>query len=165
MRAWYDIYNFSINTDADSHGIARSAIHIEKLIGREVARGIATNNIFLAGFSQGAAMALTTGICYSKPLAGIIALSGYLPEANVVLKKISPVNQRIPIFLAHGTEDPILPCSLGLNTRDLLTEAGYAVDWHSYPMPHSVCNEEINDLGKWMKRVKGEARAKTSALL
>ena len=113
MRAWYDILTFSFHSDVDNQGIAKSAFHIEKLIEKEVARGITTNNIFLAGFSQGAAMSLMTGICYPKPLAGIIALSGYLPEAKEVLKKANASNQDIPIFLAHGTEDPILPYTLG----------------------------------------------------
>jgi phospholipase/carboxylesterase len=156
MRAWYDILNFSFDTRADHDGILKSAAQIENLIAREMERGIATDNIFLAGFSQGAVMALTTGICYPKPLAGIIALSGYLPAPEEIRKNATKSNQHIPIFLAHGTEDPILPYSLGLKTHTFLTEAGYPVDWHSYDMPHSVCNEEINDLDNWMKSIKNQ---------
>jgi len=154
MRAWFDILTFSFHTDIDNPGIARSASHIEQLIEKEIARGIETCNIFLGGFSQGAAMSLMMGICYPKPLAGIIALSGYLPEANEVLKKASPSNERIPIFLAHGKEDPILPFTLGLSTEACLKDAGYPVAFHSYEIPHSVCQEEIRDLGQWIKKVK-----------
>lgn len=152
MRAWFDVYEFSINAKIDSAGIAQSTISIEKLIEREVERGMATNNVFLAGFSQGATIALTTGICYPKPLAGIIALSSFLPNADATLNKASLANRQIPVFLAHGTKDPILPFALGQATCTLLTEAGYPVTWHSYPMPHSVCNEEIRDLSEWIKQ-------------
>jgi len=154
MRAWFDIYAFSPNAKIDSDGIAQSAIRIEQLIEREVTRGIATHNIFIAGFSQGAAIALTTGICYPKPLAGIIALSGYLPEASSILSKANSVNRHIPIFLAHGTKDPILPFALGEATYASLTEAGYPVAFHSYNMPHSVCNEEVRDIAAWLNKNK-----------
>jgi phospholipase/carboxylesterase len=151
MRAWFDIYTFASDAKIDSDGITQSAAHIEKLIEREVERGIATNHIFLAGFSQGGAIALTTGICYPKPLAGIIALSSYLPKANETLNKASNANRNIPVFIAHGTKDAILPYALGQATSALLTEAGYPVAFHGYSMPHSVCNEEVNDLSQWLK--------------
>lgn len=150
MPAWYDIYGVALESKTDSQGIARSVAQIEKLIEREVERGIPTEKIFIAGFSQGAAIALTTGLCYSKPLAGIIALSGYLPLAQEIPAKASPANKNIPIFLAHGTQDPIVPFALGLATQSFLQQAGYSVEWHSYPMPHSVCNDEIKDIGQWL---------------
>ena len=153
MRAWYDIPTFSF-TDIDYDGIAASVSHIKNLIEREIARGMKTENIFLAGFSQGAAMALTTGLGYPKPLAGIIALSGYLPSAEKVLENAAVCNQALPIFLAHGTEDPVLPYSLALNTDTFLKDAGYAVSFHSYDIPHSVCDEEIVDMDKWLASVK-----------
>lgn len=150
MRAWYDIYGLAIDTKTDSQGISLSVAHIGKLIEREVERGIPTDKIYLAGFSQGAAIALTTGICYHQPLAGIIALSGYLPLAQEIPAKASPANKNIPIFLAHGTQDPIVPYGLGLATHSFLKQAGYSVEWHSYPMPHSVCNDEIRDISRWL---------------
>ncbi len=151
MRAWFDIYTIAMDAKIDASGIARSVNSIEKLIERETARGIATNNIILAGFSQGAAIALNTGLFFAKPLAGIIALSGFLPLANDILKKASTANRHIPIFLAHGTEDPIVPYALGKTTYVTLKQAGYSIDWHSYAMAHSVCEAEINDLSKWLR--------------
>lgn len=155
MRAWYDIYALELNTKTDTDGIARSVASIEQLIEREVERGVKTNHIFLAGFSQGAAIALTTGIGYNKPLAGVIALSGYLPQAKETLSKANPANQHMPVFIAHGTLDPIVPLGLGLTANTLLTQAGYKVDWHSYLMPHSVCNEEIKDISQWLINMMG----------
>lgn len=153
MRAWYDIYGITLQAKIDREGIQRSVLEVEKLIGRELARGIPSQHIILAGFSQGAAIALTVGLCYKQTLGGIIALSGYLPLASELQQKANPLNQGIPIFLAHGTEDPIVPYALGLGTYDILQKTGYGVDWHSYPIPHSVCIEEIEDISKWMRRV------------
>lgn len=154
MRAWFDISGLSLDAEIDKPGIAESTIHIERLIEREVNRGISTDRIFLAGFSQGAVMAMVTGICYPKPLAGIIALSGFLPETAELSEKASPANQHIPIFLAHGRDDPIVPYALGLFTQSHLTKAGYTVDWHSYDMPHTVCPEEVLDLKNWLNKYK-----------
>lgn len=155
MRAWYDIYAPEINAKVDKAGIMQSVAHIEKLIAREVARGIATQDIFLAGFSQGAAIALVTGLCHAQPLAGIIALSGYLPLANELQQLSNPNNQSTPIFQAHGTQDPIVPLALGNMTHEWLIKAGYSVTWRNYPMPHSVCAEEMNDISLWYESVLG----------
>lgn len=152
MRAWYDIYGFSLTAKIDKPGISQSVLSIEQLIEREVNRGIPYQAIFLAGFSQGAAIALTTGLTHKQPLCGIIALSGYLPSTDT-LKSVSSNHQHTPIFQAHGTNDPIVPCPLGELTRDTLIQAGYTVDWHSYPMQHSVCAQEVNDLSQWLQKI------------
>ena len=149
MPAWYDIYEVNIDAKIDLAGIASSKTAIESLIEHEISRGMPSKNIILAGFSQGAAMALTIGLQYHEPLGGIIALSGYLPNANNVLAHIAAANQQCPIFLAHGTSDPIVAYSMAETTRDLLVKAKLPVSWHSYYMPHSVCEEEVRDIGKW----------------
>lgn len=153
MRAWYDIYGLSIQERIDKEGIAQSVAEIEKIIENEIARGIPSQRIFLGGFSQGAAIALATGLCYSKPLAGILGLSGYLPIADELPQKANDANLRTPIFIAHGTQDPIVPFALGQATQQFLTQAHYHVSWHSYPMPHSVCKEEIDDIRNWIEKI------------
>ena len=154
MRAWYDILAINVDRHADEAGIHHSVAHIEQLIAREVERGIPHEKIIVAGFSQGAVIALTTGLTYSNRLAGIIALSGYLPHAEAVFHNASPVNKSIPIFLAHGTSDAVVPHFLGESVHTMLQKQGYSVDWHSYNnMPHSVCSKEIEDIAKWMMRV------------
>lgn len=158
MRAWYDIYGLSLNERIDTEGITQSVAEIEHLIEREVARGIPTNHIFLGGFSQGAAIALSTGLCYSKPLAGILGLSGYLPIAHELHQKANAANLHTPIFLAHGTQDPIVPFALGQATQQFLAQANYPVSWHTYPIPHSVCPEEITDISRWLQGVLRSVR-------
>jgi phospholipase/carboxylesterase len=150
MRAWFDIYEFSLAAKMDSQGIKRSVTMVEKLIAREEAQGTPSSNIILAGFSQGAVIALTTGLCFPKPLGGIMALSGFLPLVEEVLEKASAANRPIPIFVAHGTEDAVLPYALGNATQAALKQAGYNVAWHSYSMAHSVCAMEISDIRKWI---------------
>src|SRR3990167_10276545 len=152
MRAWYDIYSLNNNHRVDKKGIAQSVAAVTELIEAEITRGIPSKNILLAGFSQGAAIAITTGIRYPQTLAGIIALSGYLPLAEATLEQASHANRHIPIFIAHGTEDSVVPYFAGKAAETLLQQAGYAISWHSYPMPHSVCAEEIRDLAEWIKR-------------
>ena len=152
MPAWYDIYAANIDAKIDSIGINQSRIAIEQLIEDEMKRGIPSQNIMLAGFSQGAVIALTTGLQYEQPLAGIIALSGYLPEANTVLQHLS-ANQKCPIFLAHGLADPIVPYELSIAAKNALAEAGVPLSFHSYQMPHSVCGDEIRDIAGWVERV------------
>lgn len=150
MRAWYDITGFEIAQRQDEAGIRYSMTEVEALIAREVERGIPSGRIFLAGFSQGAAMVLSTGLRHAQGLAGVIALSGYLPLADALATERSDVNRDVPIFMAHGSVDPIVPQALGTLGRDFLRTLGYGVDWHSYPMAHQVCAEEILDLRKWM---------------
>lgn len=158
MPAWYDIKSFS-KRGQDEKGIRSSAQQIETLIEREVARGIPTHRIVLAGFSQGAAMTLVTGLRYPHKLAGLLALSGYLPIADTVFSESTPVNQDTSIFQAHGTEDPVVPFQLGTETRDALRSHGYSVQWNDYPMQHQVCLPEIQDIGQWMNGVLAEALA------
>lgn len=150
MRAWFDIYDLSRLAKFDEAGIAKSVEFIESLIFQEESRGIPSSNIILAGFSQGAVIALTTGILCKKPLAGIIALSGYLPNAAYLIEHKSPMNTAIPIFLAHGTQDGVVPFALGEETHKVLHQANYPVTWRSYPMEHSVCIEEIKDINDWL---------------
>lgn len=151
MRAWFDIFGLSLEERVDEDGIAQSIAQIQKLIQREVEKGVPTEKIFLGGFSQGCVMALATGLFYDKPLAGILGLSGFfLPNQ---MHNASQVNKQIPIFLAHGTQDSVVPYALGEITNTLLSDAGYPVTWRAYPMPHSVCKEEIDDVSKWLQKV------------
>ena len=150
MRAWYDIIGIDRRSAEDFAGMKQSAAAITALIANENARGIASSRIALAGFSQGGAMALYTGTRHSEKLAGIVALSAYLPLARELDAARSPANQSTPIFMAHGSQDPVVPYPLGDESRQLLTAAGYAVEWHSYPMPHSLCEPEVRDLRQWI---------------
>lgn len=149
MRAWYDITGLDPGAPEDGAGLAASTEAIEALIAREVQAGIEPRRIVLAGFSQGGAIALHSGLRHSQPLAGIVGLSTYLPLRGE-LAAACDANRATPIFLAHGSLDPTLPQRLGEVSRDLLVQAGYDVVWHSYPMAHQVCLEEIRDLGAWL---------------
>jgi len=153
MRAWYDIYSLNSQTKIDEAGILASVELINQYIDQEVARGIATENIILAGFSQGAVIALSTGLRYQKPLAGILALSGYLPLAEKVLASTSATNTRTPIFIAHGTEDPIVPYALGKAAYVALEQSAHAVTWRSYPIQHTVSLAEIKDISAWIQSI------------
>ena len=126
---------------------------VEALIEREVERGVARSRIVLAGFSQGGAITLHTGLRQPQPLAGLIALSCYLPLADAFSREASAASKGVPLFLAHGTQDPVVPLARGTASRDALQAAGYAVEWHDYPMPHSVSAEEIRDIAAFMQRV------------
>ena len=150
MRAWYDIYSLSDLSREDKEGIAQAQRSINQLIEEEISKGVLSNHIVLAGFSQGGAMALHTGLRYLKSLAGIIALSTYLPLADQVAVEASVVNKKIPIFIAHGNSDPILPLTLGKQTFQLLNQLGYPVEWQDYTMGHQLCYEEIKAIGKWL---------------
>lgn len=152
MRAWYDISGIQIDSVIDNQGILNSIALVEELIQREIDRGIPTTHIILAGFSQGAVMALTIGLRRQTTLSGIISLSGYFPLADETLK-LASANHHTPIFLAHGTQDIMVPYALGKMSYMILKEAHYKVDWHAYPMGHAVCGEEINDIGRWMERI------------
>ncbi|EKD73965.1 MAG: carboxylesterase [uncultured bacterium] len=152
MRAWYDIVSMNMNQHADQVGIDDSVKKLQQLIEREKQSGIPYERIILAGFSQGAVIALTTGLTFQKQLAGIIALSGYLPHSEQVIKTSNPLYKSTPIFIGHGTEDPIVPYPLGEKTYQTLKNYNYTISWHSYTMPHSVCQEEIQDIAKWLTR-------------
>ena len=153
MPAWYDILGTDLPRREDADGIRKSASAIEALIANEVARGIAASNIVLAGFSQGCAMVLHTGLRHNAKLAGIVALSGYLPLAGTVAAEHSAANQATPIFMAHGTMDPMIVLSRAEASRDALVAAGYAVQWHTYAMPHSVHPSEIAHISAFLKSV------------
>jgi len=151
MRGWYDIAELNSLRQEDEPGIRASARAIEKLIAQQVAVGIPTRRIVLAGFSQGAAMALHTALRYAQPLAGIIALSGYLPLLAAFEAQAQPANAYTPIFLAHGTNDNVVPLRLGESTRAALERNKYVVTWRTYPIPHSVCAPEISDIAAFLR--------------
>jgi phospholipase/carboxylesterase len=156
MRAWYDVSFGDLEGTtkrADEKGVRQSQAHIGDLIAREVARKISSKNIVLAGFSQGGAIALQTGLRYPETLAGVMALSCYLPCSASFAAEASAANAKTPLMIAHGSEDPVVPYAMGKSTCDLLVKSGYAVEWHEYPMQHSVCLEEVRDIGAWLTKV------------
>jgi phospholipase/carboxylesterase len=153
MRAWYDIAALDRRTTEDENGIRASQTAIDTLIRRENARGIRSERIVLAGFSQGGAMALFAGTRYPERLAGIMGLSCYQVLAAQFAAERSAANQSTPVFLAHGTQDPVVAPLLGEEARRQLEAAGYSVEWHAYSMPHSVCPEEVADIAAWLRRV------------
>ncbi|CAB3751749.1 alpha/beta hydrolase [Paraburkholderia humisilvae] len=151
MRAWYDILSFQgINRQVDEAGIDASCATVRQLIGAQNARGIVTSKLFLAGFSQGGAMTYSAGLTHPQPLAGLIVLSGYVPSQPYIESHATEANRDTPIFAAHGTQDDVLPVSLGETARDFARARGSDVEWHAYPMPHSVCAEEIVALRTWL---------------
>ncbi len=153
MRAWYDIIVSGTMRQEDEAGLRRSQAAVEALIAHEVARGIPPHRIVLAGFSQGCAMTLLTGLRHTQRLAGLIALSGYLPLAERTLQERADSNRDIPIFMAHGRHDPMIALDRAEASRHLLRSLGYSVAWHTYPMPHSVCADEVIDLSRWLQGV------------
>jgi len=168
MRAWYDIAMNDISRLPDEDGIRASQAAVERLIARERDRGIAGNRIVLAGFSQGGAIALQTGLRHANRLGGIVALSTYLPLEDSLDAEASSANRATPIFMAHGTDDPVVPVQLAEISRSLLQKRGYEVEWHTWPMPHSVCGEEIEAVSAFLARVYGgggTAAARSSILL
>ena len=150
MRAWYDIKGMAIADKQDEAGMRASIAEVDALIAREAERGVASERVLLAGFSQGGAIALACGTRCPSRLAGLIALSTYLPLAEKTAAERSAANAATPIFMAHGSADPVVPQALGVASRDALAALGYAVEWHSYPMAHQVCGEEIADLRRWL---------------
>lgn len=152
MRAWYDIYVADLVRKEDDKGLRASQQMINTLIARENARGIPTENIVLAGFSQGCAMTLQTALRLEEKLAGMVCLSGYLPLADKTATERHSANQHTPIFMAHGTQDPVVQLERAEASRDALTALGYEVAWHTYPMPHAVCAEEIAAIGDFLKK-------------
>ncbi len=150
MRAWYDILGFDRSAREDDAGIRASATAVTELIDRELERGLSADRVVLAGFSQGGAIALHTALREPRALGGVIALSTYLPLAGTLAAERSAANQRLPIFMAHGIADNVLPLALGESSRRALEALEYAVDWHAYPMAHSVCLEEVSAIGSWL---------------
>lgn len=149
MRAWYDIVDFDLVNRADETGVLESVAQIDALIEREAARGVPASRVILAGFSQGGAVTLAAGLRRGVPLAGLVALSTYLPAVRNAAAALVPGATRQPVFMAHGTQDPVVPLRAGEQSAQWLREAGFDVAWHPYPMPHSVCAEEVVALGDW----------------
>ena len=157
MRAWYDIRNFSADElgggdRADSAGVLESVIQVEALVARETGRGVPPERIVLAGFSQGGAIALSAGLRRVQPLAGIVALSTYLPMSPQASQFTQHAALRQPVFMAHGSGDPVVPVRAGEHSAQVLRSLGFALEWHAYPMAHAVCAAEIRDLGDWLER-------------
>jgi phospholipase/carboxylesterase len=158
MRAWYDIRDDGGVRREDAAGVRASQKAIEALIEREQKRGVPTTAIVLAGFSQGGAMALQTSLRHGERLAGVMALSCSLPLADTLAAEAAPANRDVPIFMAHGTYDPMIPMARAQRAREVLAGLAYHVEWHEYPMPHSVCMEEIADIAVWLGGVLGPPR-------
>ena len=157
MPAWYDIVGADLAKREDEAGLRASMDAIELLLAREKERGIPAERIVIAGFSQGCAMALLTGLRHAERLAGIVALSGYLPLAATTAAERSLANAKTPIFMGHGQQDGVVLLERASASHDALRALGYSVDWHQYPMAHSVCMEEIEDLNQWFNRVLAKA--------
>jgi len=153
MRAWYDVTPGDLEgrqRQADEMGVRASQAAVENLIAHENRRGIAARDIVIAGFSQGGAIALQTGLRHRERLAGVMALSTYLPLADTLPAEAAAQNKDVPIFYAHGTYDPMIPFAMATASRDRLGALGYPVEWHEYPMQHSVCLEEVQAIGAWL---------------
>jgi phospholipase/carboxylesterase len=157
MRAWYDILGGDLVRREDEAGLRSSLAAVEALLAREHERGIPAQRTVLAGFSQGCAMALLTGLRHPERLAGIVGLSGYLPLAASTAAERSDANARTPIFLGHGTQDNVVPLARGQQSSEFLKGLGYDVSWHTYPMAHSVAMEEVRDLNAWLLKVLARA--------
>jgi phospholipase/carboxylesterase len=160
MRAWYDILGLDLGSAEDEAGLRSSMAAVEGLLEREEQRGMPAHRVVLGGFSQGCAVALMTGLRHKKRLAGIVGMSGYLPLAGTTAHERSDANVPTPIFMAHGRHDPVVGFSRGTASRDALRALGYHVEWHDYPMEHSVCMEEIEDLGRWLVKVLAKDQAR-----
>ena len=165
MRAWYDIKSLDRDGRADAEGIRQSQAQIEQLIAQENARGVPSSRIVVAGFSQGGAVALQVGLCHTESLAGIMALSSYLALPGILDTELSDANRNIPVFMAHGTQDPMVVPQMGSQSRDLLMAKGIDVEWHQYPMAHQVCLEELRDIGVWLRAVLGGRSCAAGAAL
>jgi phospholipase/carboxylesterase len=153
MRAWYDIKAANLNERADLSGVRASQAILEGLVAREVARGIPARRIVVAGFSQGGAIALYAGLRHRERLAGIVALSTYLIGGDALATEASPANRDVPIFMAHGTYDPVVHLAWAQASRDVLERGGWNVEWHEYPMEHSAMMEEVAVIGQFLQRV------------
>ena len=153
MRAWYDIAGPELDRRADEDGVRESADVARALVDAQIAAGIPAQRIVLAGFSQGGAIALHAGLRLPFPIAGILALSTYLPVPQTLASQAHEANRNVPIFLAHGSQDPVIALALSERSRATLSDLGYVVEVHTYPMPHSVCAEEVRDIADWLSRV------------
>lgn len=153
MRAWYDLLHADLVRREDEPGLRASRLDIEALIAQERERGIAASRIVLAGFSQGCAMTLLTGLRHTERLAGLVGLSGYLPLADTTAAERSAASMALPVFMAHGRGDSVIPLARAAASRDALQALGCVVDWHEYPMAHSVCAQEVSDLNRWLLKV------------
>jgi phospholipase/carboxylesterase len=152
MRAWYDITGMDFATRAEAAGIEESVVQVEALVAREAERGVPASRVLLAGFSQGGAIALAAGLRRREPLAGLVALSTYLPGGDAVAAQRHPNAVAQPVFFAHGDSDPVIPVQHGQASAQALQRVGFDVAWHRYPMAHQVCAQEIADLGDWLDR-------------
>ena len=152
MRAWYDIVGADLADRADVHGLEQSVAQVQALIADQVTRGIPASRIVLAGFSQGGAVTLACGLRRREPLAGLVALSTYLPQPEHAAAALAPGAAAQPVFMAHGAQDPVIPLAAGAHSAAVLRSLGFAVDWHAYPMAHAVCAEEIAALAQWLAR-------------
>jgi phospholipase/carboxylesterase len=162
MPAWYDIISLdSTSRVVDETGILRTRQQIRQLILRENQRGIHCSRIVLAGFSQGGAIAYTTALTHPERLAGIIALSTYIPSQRLIDSELTHANAGLPVFAAHGTEDDVVAPELGIRARDHVIGKGYPVTWREYPMPHSLCIEEVLDIGEWLNQLTGSTARQT----
>ena len=153
MRAWYDIKSANLVNREDEAGLRASQVQIEALIAREKARGIPAARIILAGFSQGCAMTLQAGLRHPETLAGLLCLSGYLPLADHAAAEHTPQSLATPIFMAHGRQDGVVPLARAEASHKTVAALGYQVEWHAYPMQHSLCQEEVDDIATWLKKV------------
>jgi phospholipase/carboxylesterase len=151
MRAWYDIRSLTPAGRDDEEGIRESAQRLLAYVTRERVQGIASQRIILAGFSQGGAMALYTGLRHDEPLGGILALSTYLPLRAQLTAEAAVANRHVPILMCHGTADPVVSLQFGVQSRDAMLAAGCSVDWREYPMEHSLCPAEVSDIASWLK--------------
>jgi len=160
MPGWYDIAMAELHRKPDESGVRQSQAYVDELIAREIGRGIPADKIILAGFSQGGAIALQTGLRHREALGGIMALSTYLTLDDSLAAEASIANANVPILMAHGTQDPIVPLALAVSSRTKMEARGYKIEWREYPMPHSVCMEEIEEISAWI-----QARFKSRILL
>lgn len=151
MRSWYDIKTLELGRHVDEEDLEASRSQLDAWVGHEIGSGVAPGRIVVAGFSQGGAIALYSGLQFEQRLGGILALSCYHPLPHLVRERASEANRDVPIFMGHGTYDPVVPVSLAERTTEVLRENGYRPEWHTYAMPHSVCPEEILDIGRWLK--------------
>lgn len=150
MRAWYDIRNLALDQRADEQGVRESITEVDALIARELERGVPPSRVILAGFSQGGAIVLAAALRREQAVAGVMALSTYLPLATQSAAEATDAGRKTPVFMAHGSFDPVVVHDLGARSRDALIALGVTVDWHVYPMQHAVCPDELRDIGQWL---------------